>query len=209
MQSEAIQKEGQNVASHSLSPARPKDDEATRVAANADIARVEASNSDEITLAHLKTFTVGFSSYWVFAWLFDYPLFGGVVWYFGAVWGGAIMLVLTLLVDVGSIRFYDWSKRDWLALEFIRSHKTYAGRNPLRRLARLVLTRTPTVVQVMFLSLHFNAFIVTALLRERSSSFNGLTKRDWWIFGLSFLTAQIYWTLVIYGGVQGITAALS
>jgi hypothetical protein len=61
----------------------------------------------------------------------------------------------------------------------------------------------------MFLSLHFNAFIVTALLRERSSSFNGLTKRDWWIFGLSFLTAQVYWTLVIYGGVQGIAALLS
>jgi hypothetical protein len=167
------------------------------------------ANSDVLTLRDVKTFAVGFSSYWVFAWLFDYPLFGAVVWQFGPIWGGLIMLVLTLLVDIGSIRFYDWSKRDWLAVEFIRSHKGYAGRNPVRRLVKFVLTKTPKVLQVMLLSLRFNAFIVTTLLRDPASSFNGLSRSDWGIFALSFVTAQLYWTLVIYGGIQGLELLFS
>lgn len=169
-----------------------------------DIASPASANTDAVSFESLATYTVGFSAYSVFAWLFDYPLFGGVMWYFGALWGSLIMLALTLVVDIGSIRLYDWSKRDWLALEFIRSHREYRGRNPLRRATRFVLTKTPVWIQVLCLSVKFNAFIITTLLREDSSSYNGLSRRDWGIFTLSFVAAQLYWSLCIYGGIQGI-----
>lgn len=161
------------------------------------------ANSDVLTLRDVKTFAVGFSSYTLFTWLFDYPLYGAAIWHLGALWGGLIMVALSLLVDIGSIRFYDWSKRDWLAVEFIRSHTIYLGNNPLRRFVKFVLTKTPKVLQVMLLSLRFNAFIVTTLLRDSSSSFNGLSRADWGIFALSFLTGHVYWIMVIYGGIQG------
>jgi hypothetical protein len=169
-----------------------------------DIASSVSANTDLVSLESLATYTVGFSAYSVFAWLFDYPLFGGVMWYFGPLWGSLIMLGLTFAVDIGSIRLYDWSQRDWLALEFIRSHRAYAGRNPLRRVTRYLLTKTPVWIQVLCLSVKFNAFIITTLLREEVSSYNGLSRRDWGIFALSFVAAQLYWSLCIYGGIKGI-----
>ena len=173
-----------------------------------DIASGASANTDSVSIESLATYTVGFSAYSVFAWLFDYPLFGGVMWYFGAVWGSLIMLALTFAVDIGSIRLYDWSKRDWLALEFIRSHRDYSGRNIFRRAARFVLTKTPVWIQVLCLSVKFNAFIITTLLREEGSSHNGLSRRDWGIFAVSFIAAQVYWSLCIYGGIQGVTFLL-
>jgi len=190
------------------SEAPSSDSVALRPENELDIASAPSANTDAVSLESLATYTVGFSAYSVFAWLFDYPLFGGVMWYFGALWGSLIMLALTLAVDIGSIRLYDWSKRDWLALEFIRSHRDYVGRNPLRRATRFVLTKTPLWIQVLCLSLKFNAFIITALLREEASSYNGLSRRDWGIFTLSFVAAQLYWSLCIYGGIQGLTLLL-
>jgi hypothetical protein len=166
---------------------------------------VQVANSDGIAIGDIGRYTLGVSAYSAFAWLFDYPLFGSVIWYFGPVRGGIIMLVLTLMVDLGSIRLYDWSKKDWLALEFIRSHRLYSGQNFLRRCVRWILTKTPVPMQVVFLSLKFNAFIVTALLREQRSSFNGLSRKDWGIFALSFISAQIYWSFCISAGVLGIS----
>jgi len=177
-----------------------------RVAVNGDSALgLQPANSDALDLRDIGRFTVGFSAYSFFAFLFDYPLFGAVIWYFGAIKGSLVMLTLTLAVDLCSIRLYDWAKKDWLALEFIRSHRIYSGQNIIRRAVRWILTRTPLVVQVVFLSLKFNAFIVTALLREQRSSFNGLSRRDWGIFALSFLTAQLYWSICIAAGVEGLS----
>jgi hypothetical protein len=180
------------------------------VPANNDLARpLQVANADTIDIAAIGRYTLGVSVYSTFSWLFDYPLFGSVIWYFGPLKGGIIMLVLSLVVDLCSIRLYDWSKKDWLALEFIRSHRLYSGGNVARRLVHWILTKTPVPIQVIFLSLKFNAFIVTALLREQQSSFNGLTRKDREIFALSFISAQLYWSLCISAGVQGVSWLVS
>jgi hypothetical protein len=186
---------------------RPKFESA---AANHDsFIGASAANDDVIDLGRLGRVAVGLSTYSTLTFLFDYPLFGAVIFYFGALKGSLIMMALSLFVDLCSIRIYDWSKKDWLALEFIRSHRRYAGKNLIRRMLRWILTGTPTVVQVIFLSLKFNAFIVTALLRDPSSSFKGLSGHDRGVFALSFITSQLCWSACIAAGVEGISWVVS
>ena len=50
-------------------------------------------------------------------------------------------------------------------------------------------------------SIKYDAFITTAYMRHGSHQFNGLTKRDWKIFGLSLFISNLYWTLASFMGV--------
>jgi hypothetical protein len=58
------------------------------------------------------------------------------------------------------------------------------------------------------LSVKFNAFITTALLRHGAFEFNGLSRRDWGIFWLSFVATQVYWIMIIALGVEGLKGVL-
>lgn len=166
---------------------------------------VVAGGNREASPASLPTqWLVGFSSYTIFAWLYDFPLYALVIWHLGPLWGGLAMTALTIPVDLYCLRLYDWSQKDWLAIEFIKSQKGYRGTNIFRLFARFVLTRTPIPVQILLLSVKFNAFIITALLREGDHQFNGLSSRDWRIFWFSFLTSQLYWIAVVATGIEGV-----
>lgn len=153
-------------------------------------------------VAQPANWLIGFSSYTVFAWLYDFPLYAFVMWHLGPVLGGLVMTLLTIPVDLYCFRLYDWSEQDWLAIEYIKKQKNYEGNNFLRRFVKFVLTRTPIPFQILILSGKFNAFIITALLREGAYQFNGLTRRDWKIFWFSFLTTQLYWIVVVAAGVE-------
>jgi hypothetical protein len=168
--------------------------------ADADSAIV--ANQDLTTRS--VSWVFGFGAYSTFAWLYDYPLYGFVIWQLGPIFGGVAMTLLTIPVDLYSLRLYDWSQRDWLAIEYLKSHERYQGRNPLRKFCRYVLVETPTSVKVIALSVKFNAFITTALLRKGAFEFNGLTRRDWGIFWLSFVATQVYWIVVVALGVEGL-----
>lgn len=143
----------------------------------------------------------GFSFYSLFSWLYDYPFCTFVIWKFGYLKGTVIFTLLSIVVDIISIKLYDWSETDWLAIEYLKSVKSYSGENKLKKLIKYIFTSTPVWVQVVVLSPKFNAFIITALLREGSYQFNGLSKRDWCIFWGSFLTTQLYWLIIISLGV--------
>jgi hypothetical protein len=165
------------------------------------------SNTPDVKLADnsrfpLKEFLAGASAYSIFAWFYDYPLYMFVIGYLGPIWGGITMTLLTIPVDLLSLRLYDWSKKDWLALEYLRSHREYSGANRIKKLIKLLLTKTPKLVQATVLSIKFNAFIITALLREGADNKLQLSRRDWVLFWWSFLVSQLYWVLVIWLGLE-------
>ena len=116
-----------------------------------------------------------------------------------------MMAALSVPVDLVTFRFYDWSKKDWFGIEYIKSTKLYSGSNPLKRLSKFVLTKTPLPIQLALLSTKFNSFMVTALLRDWGETYDGLGKRDWAIFWSSYLVAQKYLIGVIGSGVFAIT----
>ncbi len=140
--------------------------------------------------------------YSIWNWLYDYPFYSFVIWYLGIFKGGLIMAILSLAVDLATLKFYDWSKEDWFALEYIKALKDYKGKNIIKNFFAYVMLSTPLVVQVIVLSTKFNSFMVTALLREGAYKYQGFSTRDWMIFGGSYIFSQIYWILIISGGVN-------
>lgn len=54
-------------------------------------------------------------------------------------------------------------------------------------------------VSAALLSIYFNPFMVTIIMRDGPITKNSLTKKDWKIFWLTFVTGNLYWAAFITG----------
>lgn len=135
--------------------------------------------------------------------LFDWLLYGVVVGYtttvYGAVWGSLwgflIMTPLSALVCWLYIKFYDFAKIDWFGFEAIKEYKKeFEGEGFWKRLTRRIV-RMGDVPAFFILSIHGDPFWTTVYLRRHNQQYQGLTKRDWYIFFGSVLFSNAYWTL--------------
>jgi hypothetical protein len=57
------------------------------------------------------------------------------------------------------------------------------------------------VLGVVILSIKFNPFITTIVMRNGTYTYSGMARRDWIIFVTSHIIGQLYWIGVISGGV--------
>lgn len=130
---------------------------------------------------------------------FDYLLYPFVIFKFGILKGGIVMTFLAFIANIMTMKFYDWSKRDWLGIEAIKGLKTYNGNKIIGRFTSWILKRSEPVI-FLFLSLRYDAFTTTAYLRR--GKFNGMSKRDWTIFMGSLLLSNLYWTLACFMGIS-------
>ena len=141
----------------------------------------------------------GILSYKLTDYAFDYALYPYVIYKLGLLWGGVVMAVASLLVCLLLLQAYDWLKRDWLGIEFIKSLRTYAGASRWWRSLTWLLNGGDLVAFVV-LSLRFDPFITTAYLRH--GRYNGLSRRDWRIFFGSVVLSNASWAVVCYGGIE-------
>lgn len=132
---------------------------------------------------------------------FNYLLYPFVIYHFGIIKGGIVMTFLSFLICLGTIKFYDWSKRDWLGIEAIKELKGYEGKHKLGRLTSWFLKRSDPAA-FLFLSVWYDPFIVTAYLRHGANRFNGMNSRDWRIFMGSLILGNAYWTLACFMGIS-------
>ncbi len=149
--------------------------------------------------SRLRLWITGISSYYVFTYLYDYFVVSFLLIYFGLIKGIVIIMVLSVLIDLGTLKFYDWFKKDWLALETLKDlqyKKNFWG-----KLFSFVHDKS-TFITVVVLSLTSNAFIVTAYMRKGAFQYDGLTKRDWSIFFASSFLTNLYWVFLIAGGLE-------
>jgi len=56
--------------------------------------------------------------------------------------------------------------------------------------------------EFLFLSLKWDPFITTAFMRAGTGQYDGMSRKDWKIFWLSVLVANLWWILVIYTGIS-------
>ncbi len=148
---------------------------------------------------------VGVLTFKAFDWAFDYALYPFVVFKLGLAVGGVVMAALSLLDCLLLLRLYDWLKRDWLGLEWLKALRGYAGPSRWRRALGWALNRGNAVAFVA-LSLRFDPFITTAYLRR--GSYNGLAPRDWQIFLGSVVLSNAAWALVCFGGIEAVRRLL-
>ena len=137
----------------------------------------------------------------IFGYFFDYLLYPFVIWKKGLIKGGLMMTVLAGLVYYLLLIFYDWSRRDWLGIEAIKGLKDYNGNSKIRRFTSWILRKSDIVV-LLFLSIKYDAFIITAYMRHGNHQYNGLARRDWKIFFSSLIISNIYWSLAAFMGVS-------
>jgi len=141
---------------------------------------------------------VGITANKLIDWPFSYLLYPYVIYRYGILWGGFIMMLASWIACLFTLCFYDWSKRDWLGIEAIKGLKDYSGEKSIGRITAWFLRRSEPVA-FLFLTVWYDPFITVAYLRR--GRFNGMTARDWWIFYASLIICNAYWTLACYMGV--------
>lgn len=152
-------------------------------------------------LERLVTLGIGILANQVQIWAFDWVLYPFVVWQLGLVFGGLIMTCLSCLLCYLLLRFYDWTKKDWLGIEAIKGLKDVKGKSWMARLSSWILRKGDSAAMI-FLAIKFDPFITTAYMRHGSHRFNGLSRRDWKIFFGSLLIGNAYWTFAVFSGVS-------
>jgi hypothetical protein len=143
--------------------------------------------------------TIGVAATYLINTLFDLVLYPYVIYNFGIIKGGIVMTFLSFLACIGIMKFYDWSKRDWIGIEAIKDLKGYEGEKKIGRFTSWFLKRSEPVIFI-FLSIQYDPFVTTAYLRH--GKFNGMSRRDWSIFTASVVISNAYWTLAVYMGIS-------
>ena len=141
---------------------------------------------------------VGLAANEAMCFAFDYLLYPAVIYKYGPLWGGGIMIFLSLITCLLTIWFYDWSQRDWLGIEAIKDLKNYQGEKNIARFSAWFLKKSNPAI-FLFLTFVHDPFITAAYFRK--GKFNGMTRRDWTIFFGSFLLCNGYWTFACYTGI--------
>lgn len=143
--------------------------------------------------------SVGLSAKYLSDRAFDYFLYPFVIFKFGIIKGGIVMTILAFILNIATIIFYDWSKRDWLGIESIKNLKNYTGNKMIVRFTSWLLKRSNPVI-FLFLSIQYDAFTATVYLRQ--GKFNGMKGRDWSVFFGSLFLSNAYWTLASFMGIS-------
>jgi len=148
--------------------------------------------------SRLVELSLGLTVNQIIVWAFNFFLYPFVIYKFGILYGGGVMTFFSFLVCLGTLKFYDWSKRDWLGIETIKELRGYGGKKGIGRITSWILQKSDPVA-FLFLSIKFDAFITTVYMRR--GKFNGMGKREWAIFMGSLLISNLYWTLACYMGI--------
>jgi hypothetical protein len=150
---------------------------------------------------HWSELTLGYAYLWATVYGFDYLFYPFVIYKLGLVRGGFSMAFLSLVICLITLKLYDWSKRDWLGIEALKRLREYQGESRFKKWTATILRRGDWAALIL-LSLKFDPFIATAYLRQ--SSFDGMGKRDWRNFLLSWIIGNLYWALACFGGMSAL-----
>lgn len=131
--------------------------------------------------------------------VFNYILYPFVIYHYGILGGGVVMTGFSFIACLLSVWFYDWSKRDWLGIEAIKSMKDYHGERKFGRLIAWFLKKNDFLA-LLILSVQFDPFITMVYMRN--GAYNGMTARDWRVFLASLIFGNAYWTLACFMGIS-------
>ena len=121
---------------------------------------------------------------------FDYLLYPAVLIFLGYLWGAFVMTIVSVFLNLLVIRAYDWAKRDFLLLETLKQlHKTESPHWGKRMLAAAL--NKGDITAFFVLSWFGDPMVVTLYLRKESGKFDGMSRRDWAIFGISTLVSNL------------------
>lgn len=136
---------------------------------------------------------------------FDYALYPIALLWLGYAWGGALMTAASVVLNLATIRVYDWSRRDWLLLETIKELKDKPELSASRPVVAWII-RKGDIAAFFMLSWIEDPIVVTLYLRREAHKYNGLARRDWMIFWTSTLVSNLFWIFSLASVIEIIRA---
>lgn len=130
---------------------------------------------------------------------FDYMLCPALIYWLGLIYGGIIVALLSFVTCLLMLWFYDWSKRDWLGIEAIKTLREHRGDSRFRRMIGTLL-RMGDIPAVVLLSVWQDAFITMVYFRR--GQYNGMTGRDWSVFIASWAVGNSVWLAAYWCGIS-------
>src|SRR3989338_3771298 len=118
----------------------------------------------EITITRrLGMWFSGVSIYYWGSWVYDYLFISFILWKYGNIYGGVIVMFASMILDLATLKFYDWFKKDWLALETLKDIENKKG--GIGRVFRWIHDKG-AVITLVVLSLLTTPFIVVTYMRK-------------------------------------------
>lgn len=152
-------------------------------------------------ITHIARITTAIGLYASVNWIIDYVLYALTIWHLGPIKGGILLAIVLFVVDLLTVRFYDWAKTDWLAIEYAKQRLDTGYLTRYRAMVASRFSWLWIVLGVVILSIKFNPFVTTIVMRNGTYTYSGMARRDWIIFVTSHIIGQLYWIGVISGGV--------
>ncbi|MFH0930136.1 MAG: hypothetical protein V1814_02690 [Candidatus Moraniibacteriota bacterium] len=157
----------------------------------------------------IATLALGHTVFHTTEQIFNYGIYIPVIGFLGVIYGGCLMTMLSFLTCYGILKFYDWSKKDWLGIEVVKDVRDFGpewikklqvksilGKIlwwPFSKIIFFVLWSLKRGGAIAFFALSIYTDPFTTTVYFRKGSFNGLLKKDWFIFVASVLLGNIYW----------------
>lgn len=142
-----------------------------------------------------KILIAGWSFDRVTNFIFEWVIYPFVIRVFGLLYGGLIMVLVSIAGSLIVIRFYDKTKKDWLGFEKVKAAQEAQESKAIRWFLRK--SKWVAVIGLSFLS---EPTKITLYMRKGVSQYNGFAAEDWVVFFTSVLVSNIIWALAVFGG---------
>lgn len=127
---------------------------------------------------------------------FDYIAYPAAIISLGFIWGGIVMVLSSIVLNLSLIRAYDWARQDFLFLEALKELKVDKKDIYFIRILKSGLTRGKFLTFIL-LSVLEDPVVATLYLRSGSNLYNGLSKSDLLNFIWSTIISNAVWILSI------------
>jgi len=133
----------------------------------------------------------------IFNFLFNYPLYGWAMVFFGLIQGWLFMTASSLILCAGFFWRYDKGGVDWLfanaAREWEEETRSSSGR--FRKIiVSISKSRDSGLVGILtFILASINLDPVIVAVHYRKNHFSGISKRDWGILLASVAIGNLWW----------------
>jgi hypothetical protein len=135
--------------------------------------------------------------YEIFNFLFNYPLYGWVMFKLGLGRGWIVMATASTVQNVATFLYHEKSKVDWLFAKTARDWEKKTTKNS-SKFRKIVVKITKSrdkgfvgIITFVIASLNFDPTIVAA--HYRKSHFTGISRHDWGLLFSSAIIANLWW----------------
>jgi len=144
---------------------------------------------------------VGIVVEYVVTYAFDYGFYPFMIWKYGAMKGGVIMSLISLVFCYITLLLYDLTKKDWFGIELIKELREYEGKAKTFGIMSWMLRRGKFAA-FLILSLKFDPFTAVVYMRKGANEFTGMDRKSWIIFFGSWAIGNLAWIVVTSAGIS-------